>query len=117
MKKHWKILTIIVFVAITLSAWALNYKNIIWADGDTTVSSRSGFLHTVIINKAATTASEVILWDNTTSTGTKIATIGINTTTNGQVAESLDYGCQFNNGLFVDVSATTTDIDITLVYR
>lgn len=98
-------------------AWALNYKNLLWADGDTLIKSGPGHLNSFIINQAVTTTTQVVLWDGLASTGTIIATIEINTATNGQMASALHYGCQFRTGLFVDLSATTTDLDVTLVYN
>jgi hypothetical protein len=83
-----------------------SFLNISAATAGTQVKTGVGQLRTVAINNAAS-GSIVTLYDGTSTAGTPIATI------DGDVQVSLDYGLQFNVGLFVVV---TDAPNITVIY-
>lgn len=71
------------------------------------VKAKVGSLQTLVIN-SSTAAVTVTIYDSLTATGT---VIGIITTAAAPV--SLEYGVQFNTGLYVSLSAAA---DVTVVY-
>jgi hypothetical protein len=87
-----------------------SYKNIT-GDATTTIKSVPGYLHAITLN--APTATEVItLYDNSTSSGTKIGTI---TVPSSPQPVTLIYDVAFWTGLTI-VTATATS-DITVSFR
>lgn len=87
-----------------------NYLNIT-GDATTLVKTGNGVLYAITINSP--TATEVItIYDNTSGTGTKIATI---TVPASPMPVSLHYNAAFQTGLTI-VTATATS-DITVTYR
>jgi len=78
------------------------------ASGTTTVKSGQGELAGMIVNTSAAGAT-VTLYDSTTASGTKIATVN---TPNNFVANII-YGLMFTNGLTVNLSAAC---DVTIIY-
>ncbi len=90
------------------------YLNIVLAaPTTTTVKSGAGFLHAIIVNKAAATGV-ITVYDNTAASGTLIATI----TQPAAVVESqfsLTYDVAFATGLTI-VTATAAQ-DITVSFR
>ena len=81
-----------------------NFKNLAGA-ADTLVQKNSGVLHTVTINTTA--ASGIVLYDGTSSTGTKIATIAASPV----IGSTFTYDVRFTNGLFVSMGGAS---DVTL---
>jgi hypothetical protein len=89
----------------------------------TTLKSGSGVLKGILINNN-TTGGTLTLYDNTSASGTKIATMTIGTPSggllsgNGQGGPFLVDGLniEFKNGLTV-VTAGSTSNDITVLYR
>lgn len=80
----------------------------------TTVKSGAGVLGLIAVNNGAN-ATTITVYDNTTATGTKIATIavlGINT----NVMSSIVYNCEFSTGLTI-VTAGSANNDITVTYQ
>ena len=90
-----------------------NYKN---CTSDTAVKSGFGFLHAVTINKPATTAGVVTLYDSTSETGTTIAAITIGKSTDNQMPVTLIYDIKFNTGLYAGFDGTIAGADITISY-
>jgi hypothetical protein len=88
---------------------AINYSNLS-ANGTTTVKSGAGLLHSLCINTKGATGNTATLYDNTSGSGTKIATID----TTAQV-QTLLYDVGFTTGLTI-VLATGTSADITVSY-
>ena len=76
----------------------------------TTVKSGAGYLHSLSINKKGSGANTATLYDNTSGSGTVLATID----TTSQI-QTLLYDIQFSTGLTV-VTATGTAADLTLSY-
>ena len=90
---------------------AFNALNIAGA-ATTTVKTGQGVLHSIVINKAVATGV-VTVYDNTTNSGTKLATI----TQPAAVVQSQDtlvYDCLFSIGLTIVTSAAD---DITVTYK
>ena len=87
-----------------------SYSNIT-TNATTTVKSGAGFLHTLCINTKGASANTATVYDNTTATGTKIATLD----TTGSVG-CLTYDVAFATGLTI-VTATGTAPDLTASYR
>lgn len=81
-----------------------NFKNIASAS-DVLVAKGPGTLHTLVINTTA--ASGIVIYDNTVSGGTKIATIAASPV----VGSTFTFDAQFTTGLFVSVGGAS---DITL---
>jgi hypothetical protein len=80
------------------------------ANGTTTLKSGKGFLSKVTINTKGASANTLTLYDNTTGSGTKIATI--DTTAGG----TLPYDIEFSTGLTA-VLATGTAADVTISFK
>lgn len=89
-----------------------NYAVITAAAPTTTVvKSGSGFFHLLVINTAA--ANGVItIYDNTSATGTKIATI-TQPAALIESAQTLVYDIEFNVGLTIVTSAAAQDITVS----
>jgi hypothetical protein len=87
------------------------HKNLA-ANATTVVKNTPGFLHSLVINKIGATANTITIYDNTTGSGTIIATID-STIAN---APTRLYDVEFTTGLTV-VIASGTAADITLSYR
>jgi len=81
-----------------------NFKNLAGA-ADTLVQKSRGTLHNVVINTTA--ASGIVIYDGTSNTGTKIATIAASPA----IGSCFRYDAEFSNGLFVSVGGAS---DITL---
>ncbi|MEO7718731.1 MAG: hypothetical protein ABIY70_21240 [Capsulimonas sp.] len=94
--------------ASAVSGWT--YANIT-TNTTSTVKSGSGRLRSITINNPGSGASAIV-YDNTTGTGTKLATLG---GLNGPT--TLVYDAQFSTGLTIVTSATTTAADITVSYK
>jgi hypothetical protein len=97
------------------------YRNIS-GNSSTTVKSSPGYLHAIAVNNN-NTCGTVTLYDNTSATGTKIATIqigspsgGLLSTTGFQSPVTLPMGIAFTTGLTV-VTAGSTNNDITLCFK
>jgi hypothetical protein len=77
----------------------------------TQVKTGAGFLHAIIINKAAAAAGTIKIIDNTSGTTANIATIFHDT---GLAPKVLEYGIPFATGLRIVTSGAD---DITVIYR
>lgn len=83
------------------------YKNI--AGNATTICKRgSGTLHRLILNAPNTTGT-ITMYDNTTASGTLIATLDM---AKSSSIVDLDYNVDFNNGLTVVTASTPGDITV-----
>jgi len=87
---------------------AFEYLNITTST-TTAVKSGSGVLHSISINTLGSVASLVTVYDNTSGSGTKIATINSLT-----LSGSFIYDITFNTGLTI---VTTGAPNITVSYR
>ena len=96
--------------AITADPTAFSYRNITTST-TTTVKSGAGTLHTIVVNTDGTVASSVTVYDNTSASGTKIATINSLSSTQTYV-----YDVAFSTGLTL-VTTGTAASDITVTYR
>jgi hypothetical protein len=76
----------------------------------TTVKSGAGVLHNITINTKGATGNTATIYDNTSGSGTKIATI--DTT---QQVQTLALDVSFNTGLTI-VTANGTAADLTVSY-
>lgn len=85
-----------------------NYSNILTAT-TTVVKSGDGTLHSITVNKAVA-AGVITIYDNTSATGTKIATI-TNPATLLHSQVFLPYGVRFATGLTI-VTSSTDDITV-----
>lgn len=83
---------------------------------DTLVKSGAGVLHSVTFtcNDAAPTAGSVIIYDNTSETGTQILNHTFTTTPFAPTSVVLD--AAFAAGLYVGFT-TTADVNVTVTYR
>ena len=81
------------------------------ATGTTTIKSGAGILRRVVINTKGTGSNTLTIYDNTSGSGTVIATIDTTDKT-----ANIDYGLAFSTGLTV-VDATGTSADITVIYE
>jgi hypothetical protein len=79
----------------------------------TTVKSSPGFLHKIIFNKRVANGVTTI-YDNTTNSGTKIATITEGAAILSDPPNPVEYNCVFSTGLTIVTSANE---DITVVWR
>jgi len=95
---------------VTANPTAFSYNNITTST-TTTVKSGAGTLHTIVVNTDGTVASSVTVYDNTTATGTKIATINSLSST-----QTYLYDVAFSTGLTL-VTTGTAPSDITVTYR
>lgn len=77
--------------------------------GTNTVKSGAGRLHTVAVN--ATANGTITIYDNTTATGTRIATCAI---TNGVSNPTFIYDVEFSTGL--TIVTTGANLNITVSY-
>jgi hypothetical protein len=77
------------------------------AAGTTTLFTGKGTLHSVVVNSVAATSS-VVVYDNTSAAGTKLATIGTVSSYG-----SFIYDVAFNTGLTVVVTGTP---DVTVCW-
>lgn len=89
-----------------------SYKNLA-AVAETVVKSTPGLLHLVTINTYGNTDCTLILYDNTSAAGTKIATIDVVTAN----LPTRIYDVMFTTGLTVVIAGTGTICDITVSYR
>jgi hypothetical protein len=87
----------------------IKYQNLS-ANGTTTIKSGEGVLHAIAINTKGATGNTATIYDNTSGSGTKIATID----TTSQI-QTLLYDINFTTGLTV-VLASGTAADITVSY-
>lgn len=94
--------------AVTLTGYS--FQNITTST-TTTVKSGAGVLHLVNINADGTVASTVTVYDNTTGSGTKIATIN-----SLALSGAFVYDVAFTTGLTI-VTTGTQAPDITVSYR
>lgn len=83
----------------------------ITGQGNTLVKTGEGVLYQVTFNKPTAT-SVLTIYDGTSSSGTKIATI---TVPASPQPVSLIYDAYFATGLYVNLA--TADSDITITYR
>lgn len=74
----------------------------------TTIKSGSGTLRKLAINTIGTGSANVILYDNTTNSGTIIATVSLTS-----AVGTLLYDLNFNTGLTIVVNSTTSDFTVT----
>lgn len=83
---------------------------------DTAVKSGAGFLHTLTFTciDAAPTAGTIIVYDNTSETGTIIYSETFTTTPFRAYSVIID--ASFNTGLYVGFT-TTNDVGVTVSYR
>lgn len=86
-----------------------SYKNVTAADNNI-VAAGKGILGRVTIN-SVTTSGAITIYDNTTCSGTKIATIA-----SPFVGMSLPYGIWFTTGLCINTGAST-NMDLTVSYK
>jgi hypothetical protein len=91
--------------------FSYQYVNIT-TNTNTVVKTSPGFLHQVIISTKGSTNETLTLFDNTTCTGTKIATIDATAQ-----AATFSYDVQFNVGLCITSATGTTPGDYTISYR
>lgn len=89
-----------------------SYKNLA-AVAETVVKATPGLLHLVTINTYGNTDCTLIIYDNTSAAGTKIATIDV-VTANNPIRL---YDVMFTTGLTVAIAGTGTICDITISYR
>jgi hypothetical protein len=87
-----------------------NYENIN-TNTTTTVKSGSGVLKRIVVNKVGASSNTCTIYDNTSGTGTIIATID---PVHTQIV--FEYDVVFNTGLTI-VTATGTAADLTIVYQ
>lgn len=78
-----------------------------------TVKSGKGFFHTLTLNTFIASAT-ITIYDNTTGSGTKIATLTLPSTITGDAPITLTYDIAFATGLTIVTSGAT---DITATYR
>lgn len=90
----------------------MTYNNISTAT-TTTIKSGSGFFHALIINKHVATGV-ITIYDSTTATGTKIATITAGATVLTDPPITAIYDLKFTNGLTIVTSAAE---NLTVLYR
>jgi hypothetical protein len=88
---------------------AINYSNLT-ANGTTTIKSGPGLLHTITINTKGASSNTATVYDNTSGSGTKIATID----TTAQV-QTLLFDIAFTTGLTIVVASGTAG-DLTVTY-
>ena len=84
---------------------------------DTQVCAGPGVLHAVTINKAATTAGVITLYDSLTEAGTVIAAITVALKTEAQAPATLTYDVGFTTGLYAGFDGTIAGADITISYK
>lgn len=96
---------------IEMMAPQYTYKNIAGAN-TYVIKSGSGFLKSILFNRLISLGT-ITVYDNTSATGTKIATV-TNPLTLVQSTASLEFMCAFTNGLTVVTSAAD---DITVIYK
>jgi hypothetical protein len=89
-----------------------SYRNLA-AVAETVVKTTPGLLHLVTINTYGNTDCTLILYDNTSAAGTKIATIDVVTAN----LPTRIYDVKFTTGLTVAIAGTGVICDITLSYR
>lgn len=97
------------------------------ATGTTTVKSGAGFIHLFTINNpvqlaSATTASTIVVYDNTAASGTKIGTIALPLSANLTTALPITvrWDASFATGLTFSITLGTSGSwtpDITVTYR
>lgn len=91
-----------------------NYSNITAAAPTTTVvKSGQGILHSITVNTAADTGV-ITVYDNTSGTGTKIATITTTIAASGSPTP-LIYDVTFNTGLTIVTSTAAQDITVSFI--
>jgi hypothetical protein len=90
-----------------------DYKHLT-ADGQ--VKAGKGMLHTVTINKPATTAGVITLYDSLTEVAPVIAAITVGLKTEGQGISCLVFDLAFQTGLYVGFDGTIVGADITVTY-
>ena len=88
------------------------FDNIVGAS-TTQVKTGPGTLHSIIINNAVLSGT-VTIYDNTASSGTKIATITLPVLSLTASQIQLNYNCSFSTGL--RVVTTGANLDITVIY-
>lgn len=81
------------------------------ANATTTLKATPGILHSIVINKIGASSNIVTVYDNTTGTGTVIATIDSTIA----AAPTRIFDVQFTTGLTI-VIGTGTAADITVSY-
>jgi hypothetical protein len=87
----------------------IKYQNLS-ANATTTIKSGEGVLHAIAINTKGATGNTATIYDNTSGSGTKIATID----TTSQI-QTLLYDINFTTGLTI-VLASGTAADLTVSY-
>lgn len=91
--------------------------NYVHCTSDTLVKSGAGVLHSVVINKLATTAGVVTLCDAITEVAPAIAAITISTVAAPyQNPVTLLYDIKFTTGLYAGFDGTIAGADITISY-
>jgi hypothetical protein len=95
----------VVGAALGQDGWS--YKNIT-TDAPTTLKSGPGYLHTVGVNTPAATGT-ITIYDNTTSSGTKIGTI----TSFASVSGCFRYDVAYWTGLTVVTATAAPDVTVT----
>lgn len=108
-----RLLALAIVLLLTLPAAAqepFSYENIT-TDATTVVKSSRGVLHTITINSPVATGT-ITIYDNTSASGTKIATITVPT---AAVPITLIYDVAFWTGLTV---VTGTEVmDVTVAFQ
>lgn len=87
-----------------------NYANIV-SQTTTVIRATAGILHTITFNNPVAT-SVVTVYDNTSATGTKIATI---TVPASPVPVTLTYDVAFSTGLTIVTATATSDITVSFI--
>lgn len=96
----------------TGTAPGYSYTNITAAAPTTTViRTGSGILHAINLNTAADTGT-ITVYDNTTGSGTKIATWTSNATT---APHTIIYDAVFTTGLTIVTATAAQDITVTYI--
>lgn len=80
----------------------------------TTIKSGAGVMHALVINKAVISGS-ITIYDNTTGSGTKIATIGFGLALLSDPPLGRSYDISFATGLTVVIVGAA--MDVTIAYR
>lgn len=96
--------------AIPVYIAATSFANLTAITAGTQLKTGAGVLHSVIVNDDGTGSATIVLYDGTSTAGTKIATLGTATS-----QFTAFYGVAFNTGLFVVVTGTTPG-DLTVTY-
>src|ERR1700749_3906864 len=92
------------------------YTHIAAGQATTTVKSGAGTLYAIIFNSKATATSTMVIYDNTTATGTVIGQPDATTTIPGQGPNYGPTGLAFTTGLTI-ITATANGADMTVIWK